>query len=392
MQITRNLTPVDELPVETVERKGFGHPDSLADGIADAVSRAFSRACLEGAPGVVLHHNVDKVYVGAGHVTSAFGGYEVLRPAVVRINGRMSSVFGGQDLGIERIQTEAAADYLSVYAPHYTVGESIVIEPNATQHTQRPNWYKPQSLDDVPDAKDSRASDTALIVAHAPLSPTEQVVRGLEHSLWDWSGERPAPRHADVGQDVKVFGWRSGRLLEITACVPLLTPEVPDRAAYFERIAEVEGLMQRTAQELAGDRLDVRVRVNAADGPERHRVYALGLGSCIECGEEGVVGRGNAANGLISPMRARSMESPFGKNPAYHTGRVYASIAQQLADGVYERFGVANSVWLATAASFPLFPPRHVWIELADGEGPGERELEAFVAEQLATWQPPTVL
>ncbi|MFG3101428.1 methionine adenosyltransferase [Streptomyces sp. NPDC048182] len=389
MQISRSLTSVADLPVETVERKGFGHPDTLADGIAEAVSQAFSKACLEGEPGAVLHHNVDKVYIGAGHIASWFGGHEVREPVVVRINGRMSSSYGGTDLGIEDIQIAAATEYLSVFAPHYRVGETIRIEPNATQHTKRPHWFTPRDLADVPDAKEPRASDTALCVAHAPLSPTEYIVRELEYALWDWSGEHPVPRWSDVGQDVKVFAWRTGRRLEVTACVPLLSDTVASLDAYLERIRHLEGELQTIAERLAAGRLDVRLRVNPVDTPQGHRCYMLALGSCIECGEEGVVGRGNGWNGLISPLRPRSMESPFGKNPAYHTGKVYGQVAQRLADDIHQRFGVACSVWLSSPNGYPLLPPHNIWVELPPGEGPDDRELEAFVQERLQNTQVP---
>jgi S-adenosylmethionine synthetase len=39
--------------VEVVERKGSGHPDTLADGVAEAISRAYSRYCLD-AFGAIL--------------------------------------------------------------------------------------------------------------------------------------------------------------------------------------------------------------------------------------------------------------------------------------------------------------------------------------------------
>ena len=48
---------------EIVERKGLGHPDSLADGLANAISVSYSKHCLKNF-GYVLHHNVDKLYIG----------------------------------------------------------------------------------------------------------------------------------------------------------------------------------------------------------------------------------------------------------------------------------------------------------------------------------------
>jgi len=33
-------TPIEKQETEIVERKGIGHPDSIADGVAESVSRA----------------------------------------------------------------------------------------------------------------------------------------------------------------------------------------------------------------------------------------------------------------------------------------------------------------------------------------------------------------
>ncbi|MET7278839.1 methionine adenosyltransferase [Kribbella sp. NPDC005582] len=43
-----------------VERKGIGHPDTLADHLAERLSRAYSRYTLDHF-GAVLHHNFDKL-------------------------------------------------------------------------------------------------------------------------------------------------------------------------------------------------------------------------------------------------------------------------------------------------------------------------------------------
>jgi S-adenosylmethionine synthetase len=48
------------MPVEVVERKGIGHPDTICDGIAEAVSQALCRHDLE-RYGAIFHYNVDTV-------------------------------------------------------------------------------------------------------------------------------------------------------------------------------------------------------------------------------------------------------------------------------------------------------------------------------------------
>src|SRR3989304_632789 len=46
---------IEDLPVEIVERKGIGHPDSLCDGIAERVSVEYTRWCEENLGGAVPH-------------------------------------------------------------------------------------------------------------------------------------------------------------------------------------------------------------------------------------------------------------------------------------------------------------------------------------------------
>ena len=38
---------IDDQEIEIVERKGLGHPDTLADGVADAISYKYSNYCLK---------------------------------------------------------------------------------------------------------------------------------------------------------------------------------------------------------------------------------------------------------------------------------------------------------------------------------------------------------
>ena len=51
--------PVAQQPIELVERKGFGRPDSMCDAIMEAISIALCQAYMDAA-GRVLHHNIDK--------------------------------------------------------------------------------------------------------------------------------------------------------------------------------------------------------------------------------------------------------------------------------------------------------------------------------------------
>ena len=48
-------------PIEIVERKGLGHPDTICDHLSEELSRSLSKNYLEQF-GHVLHNNVDKSF------------------------------------------------------------------------------------------------------------------------------------------------------------------------------------------------------------------------------------------------------------------------------------------------------------------------------------------
>jgi len=81
------------LPFEVVERKGIGHPDTLADGISESISRSLSQFYLDEF-GQILHHNVDKVLIVAGKSVPEFGGGSILKPPSVIVGGRATKPSG----------------------------------------------------------------------------------------------------------------------------------------------------------------------------------------------------------------------------------------------------------------------------------------------------------
>jgi S-adenosylmethionine synthetase len=84
---THEGPPPGHSPVEIVERKGLGHPDTICDAIAEHVCVRLCRHYLERF-GTILHHNVDKLLLAAGAARPAFGGGEVTAPMEIYIGGR----------------------------------------------------------------------------------------------------------------------------------------------------------------------------------------------------------------------------------------------------------------------------------------------------------------
>jgi len=144
---------------------------------------------------------------------------------------------------------------------------------------------------------------------------------------------------AKIGQDVKVMVFRDGRDVDITVCLPVLAGSVRNQDEYVNVVKHFEIKLTdyanwllyvsgREGKEGKLDKLTLKVNPDCSSG---YRRYLLGIGSCVECGEEGLVGRGNSSLGVISTFRPHSMEAPAGKNPVYHTGRVLGYLTQRLA-------------------------------------------------------------
>ena len=101
----------DALPAEAVERKGRGHPDTIADAVAEAASVALSRR-YRAECGRILHHTVDKVLLAGGAAEAAFGGGRVTQPIELFIAGRAAARFDGKTIPVGEIVAEAAKAWL----------------------------------------------------------------------------------------------------------------------------------------------------------------------------------------------------------------------------------------------------------------------------------------
>jgi S-adenosylmethionine synthetase len=109
-------------------------------------------------------------------------------------------------------------------------------------------------------------------------------------------------------------------------------------ADYLEKRARVAELAAEVAR--TRTRFELEVEVNTADAPETGSLYLTVTGTSAEAGDDGEAGRGNRANGLITPCRPMTMESVAGKNPVTHVGKLYnlsaGLIAARVVDAIPE--------------------------------------------------------
>jgi S-adenosylmethionine synthetase len=314
---------VEDQHIEIVERKGIGHPDSICDGVAEEVARALARTYLDRF-GKLLHFNTDETQLVAGTAAPAFGGGEMLEPIYLLIVGRATKSYDGERIPAETIALRAAREYLDDTFPDLDIGNDIIVDIKFGEGSG--------DLQEVfgEEGAVPMANDTSYGVGHAPFTETEQIVYNTERRLnTTYADENP-----EIGQDIKVMGKREGDQIDATVAVAMIDEYVDSLEDYKRAVEDVEAYVGDLASQYT-DR-DVTVFVNTADNYDQGAIYLTTTGTSAEQGDDGSVGRGNRANGLITPNRQMSMEATSGKNPVNHIGKIYNLLSTEIANTVAE--------------------------------------------------------
>lgn len=317
-------TPIEKQEIEIVERKGVGHPDSMADGFAEAVSRALCNEYIKKC-GTVLHHNTDQVEVVAGRSHPEYRGGELISPIYVLLVGRATKEFEKIKIPTDTTAVKAAKQYLKNTLPDIDAEHDIIIDCKlGVGSTDLQSVFKR--------GKAPMANDTSFGVGHAPFSEVEQIVYNTERKMvLDFKKDLPA-----IGTDIKVMGMRKNDDITLTVACAMIGKHIDDQDHYFSIKEELCNKICDLAAEYT-DR-EVAVFVNTGDDEKTGSVYLTVTGTSAEMGDDGSVGRGNRCNGLITPNRPMSMEATSGKNPINHVGKLYNLLSNKIANDI------ANSV------------------------------------------------
>lgn len=323
IQVSRlDRVPVEDQSVEIVERKGVGHPDSICDGIAESVSRALSSLYLDRV-GKVLHYNTDETQLVAGRASPAFGSGEVIEPIYLLVVGRATKQYDGHTFPVDATALRAARDYLAAEVPELEWGTDVVVETRLGEGSGDLQEVFSEDGATVP-----MANDTSFGVGHAPLTETERIVKDAEFELnTTFAADNP-----QLGPDVKIMGKREHDRIDITVAAAMIDKYLADFEEYRSSVTAVKQFVTTVARERT-DR-EVNVEVNTADDYDEGSIYLTTTGTSAEQGDDGSVGRGNRANGLITPNRPMSMEATSGKNPVNHIGKIYNILSTEIAESV----------------------------------------------------------
>jgi S-adenosylmethionine synthetase len=320
--IQRLETPSpDALPLEIVERKGLGHPDSICDALAENLSIALSRFYLERF-GIILHHNVDKALLCGGAARPAFAGGEILEPIEIYLAGRATVQHEGVRIPVDEIAVEASRAWLNANLRYLDVARDVRIHPRIRPTSpELATLFLQRSGSGV-----ALANDTSFGVGFAPFDALERTVYAAEQAL---NATDIKASHPWIGEDVKVMGARHDAQLILTVACAIVGRFVANLAEYHEKKTGIRDIVLRAACETAGE--GVQAAVNAADGESSDSIYLTVTGLSAEGGDDGEVGRGNRVNGLITPYRPMSLEAAAGKNPVSHVGKLYNVLANRIA-------------------------------------------------------------
>lgn len=363
-------------PVEIVERKGFGHPDTICDALAEQVSIQLSRH-YEQRFGRVLHHNVDKVLLVGGSTRAWLGGGQMDAPIEIYLAGRATEEYRGERVPIHDIAIEACTSWLRTHLPHLDGDHAVdvVSRIRGGSHSLTSLF---QRADEIP-----LANDTSIGVGFAPYSELERIVLRSEAHLRDANVKRMCP---PIGEDIKIMATRYGSAVDLTVACAALSRRVSTLEDYRRFKAHVSELVAHVARRETA--LDVSVRTNVGDGDTADDIYLTLTGTSAEAGDDGEVGRGNRTSGLITPYRPMTLEAAAGKNPVNHVGKLYNVVATRVASAIVSELTEISSAEcvMVSAIGRPVTDPQCVDLRLTSRLGLIEIEdrVRDIVARELA--------
>jgi S-adenosylmethionine synthetase len=368
-------TPIEEQGDEIVERKGIGHPDSIADGLAETVSVALCKMYLKRF-GRILHHNTDQVEVVGGQSSPKFGGGVFLEPAYILLVGRATTIVNGERLPYRTTAIQAAHDYLTKTCTNLNVDADVTLDCKIGQGSV--------DLRGLYDTQKQLANDTSFGVGFAPFSELETVTLQTELLI-------NGPLKADlkeVGQDIKVMGVRHRDAMRLTIAAAFVDKHVPDKDHYRSVVEELRERVLDNAVKFT-DRT-VKVDINTGDNYDAGIFYLTVTGLSWENGDDGSVGRGNRTSGLITPYRPMSMEAAAGKNPVTHVGKLYNLLSFDIADRIVrEHEGKVKEVWVRIVSQIgrPIDEPQAAAAQIIPEKGTHlksiQKDAESLIDEEL---------
>lgn len=290
--------------MEVIERKGAGHPDTLADMLGEELAKLIKEE-YKNQRGQYLHYNVDKVLLACGVVELRHK--IVLKPVKV--------VFAGNYIPLQNINELMEKAVYKVMQPELEAGLSFEIL----------NLLSSTSTDLTVNFNNRKCNDTSFAVAH-PLSKAEKQVLKLGEYL-----DNLYITDKNIGRDNKIMYIDGKYQIALAFKAPIANKR-------YER--KKEELRKEIAKAF---KIPLKnISINGADTADLKFITLTG--TSLESGDAGMTGRGNRRNGLITPMKPMTLEAYYGKNDITHIGRTYQDKAQEIANKLKKKVLLVNTI------------------------------------------------
>jgi S-adenosylmethionine synthetase len=378
----KTLININDQEVELVERKGLGHPDTLSDILADTFSRKYSEFSLI-KYGCILNHAVDKVTLLGAKAEVNFGKAKIIKPITACLFGKASLKVNDEIIDIESMFKEAVKEvFINIFHSEDILKniQYLINVHDGIGFDHPKGFYSPNTNQDIKNINSElRSNDTVICSAYAPYSKVEILTIKIENYL---NSEEFKKDYPETGFDIKVLITRIGdRTIDATVCIPFIASKTPRMTYYRRKLKEIEGNLLMKIREWF-DYKDLILNINTKDEGGKY-AYLTVYGSALDKGDQGMVGRGNRFNGVISVNREMNVEAAAGKNPIHHSGKIYNFVSHLISKEIFNKYNIYNSVFISAKNGDLLNKPSYVIIKTAEGIGVTENEIYDVVTGYL---------
>jgi len=389
--------PLYSQPLEVVERKGVGHPDTICDGIVEEFSHQLATAYWKKFNDI-YHYNVDKAFLRAGRAEQMWGGGKILKPMLLILGDRATWAAGDETIDVGEIGISSAKKWIrenlgslhNILNPDKDIVYQVEIEQGSKElsfilnekiNTKRETTIKYSEKGEMP-----KSNDTSATVGYAPLTKSERMTYRIERYL---NSKEFKKDHMEVGEDIKIMTIRRKNQYDITAAVAFVDRFVKSEEDYFLKKEKLKGELEEYIKREFLDGEDLELSLNALDkkGKGLNGVYLTVTGTSAEDADSGEVGRGNRVDGLISLNRPASNEAAAGKNTISHVGLIYNVLSFDMAHQLHEEFfekGLDEIyVWMVSQIGRSVDSPKNVTAQLIMKPGVSVDSIREEVEEAI---------
>ncbi len=335
MKINFNLDYLNNQHLyDIVERKGIGHPDTLADFIAEEFSNTYSKYSLKNF-GVILNHWADKVVLSGGISELDYGAKKIIKPMTAYLFGKAVISVGDKIIPIEDMFISSCKKVLKKVFKNKEMLDAMTYKidiNNGIGKEHAESFYRPLSNKDTYTIESFKSNDTIICSGYAPYSTAEKMAIVIENYINSITFKN---RFNFTGYDVKVVVANIDKFFDITICIPFIADQTPSFSFYkINKDAILKDLKKFILIKYLDKGFNFSISLNTKDFGEH--AYLVAFGSALDKGDFGAVGRGNKYSGVVSLNRKTNIEAVAGKNPQNHSGKLFTIFAHHLAWKIYK--------------------------------------------------------